>query len=154
MTQARIFPRGFAALAAIGLVVAAASGCTQGQGYAECSAGYYWYSPYGCVPLGYFYGPPYYAYPDFGFNSSTACPHVGAAVGTAGTTARRHGHFPILPRAGVTGSLARTGPAPVTGSLLHQVDPGHHGSGANCWVLYPPGYPVGWGAAAHTTIMR
>jgi hypothetical protein len=32
-----------------------------------CPLGYYYYPNYGCVPPGYFYGSPYYAYPDFGF---------------------------------------------------------------------------------------
>jgi hypothetical protein len=33
-----------------------------------CAPGYYYYPNYGCVPPGYFYGYPYYAYPDFGFD--------------------------------------------------------------------------------------
>jgi hypothetical protein len=33
-----------------------------------CPPGYYYDPTYGCVPNGYFTGPPYYAYPDFGFD--------------------------------------------------------------------------------------
>lgn len=36
------------------------------QGYV-CPPGYYFDPYYGCLPLNYFYGPPYYVYPDFGF---------------------------------------------------------------------------------------
>lgn len=112
MTRARIFPRGFAALAAIWLVVAAASGCTQDQGYAECSAGYYWYSPYGCVPLGYFYGPPYYAYPDFGFGFFYGVPPRGRG----GWDGRHYGpsprSFPHPPPSGGHGFPGPHGPGP------------------------------------------
>lgn len=34
----------------------------------QCPPAYYFYPGYGCVVPGYFYGPPYYAYPDFGFD--------------------------------------------------------------------------------------
>ena len=34
----------------------------------QCPPGYYYYPNYGCVLPGYYYAPPYYAYPDFGFD--------------------------------------------------------------------------------------
>jgi len=33
----------------------------------ECPPGYAYDPTYGCVPLSYFYGPPAYVYPGFGF---------------------------------------------------------------------------------------
>jgi hypothetical protein len=32
-----------------------------------CGLNMYWDPNYGCLPLTYFYGPPYYAYPSLGF---------------------------------------------------------------------------------------
>lgn len=68
MRRAKIIPRPILLLA-IGLAVAvgAASQGAYGQAYYACPPGYYWSPGYGCLPLSYFYGPPYYVYPDFGF---------------------------------------------------------------------------------------
>ena len=71
MTRAKILQRALLFLTAIGLAVGgdAISESAYGQPYPyyQCPAGYYWDPYYGCLPLSYFYGPPYYAYPDLGF---------------------------------------------------------------------------------------
>jgi hypothetical protein len=36
--------------------------------YYQCPPGYAFRVGYGCYPLSYFYGPPTYVYPGFGFN--------------------------------------------------------------------------------------
>jgi hypothetical protein len=71
MRRAKILSGAILFLAAIGFAVAvdATSEGAYAQGYPLCPAGYYWDPNYGsCLPLNYFYGPPYYVYPDFGFN--------------------------------------------------------------------------------------
>ncbi len=57
-------------LCGIGLVIAASaiSGRASAQPYYyQCPYGYYYLAGYGCAPLSYYYGPPYYAYPNFSF---------------------------------------------------------------------------------------
>lgn len=68
MKHAKNFPKRlkFAAAIAIALAGTAISGQAQAQVY--CPPGYYYDPYYGCAPLAYFYGPPYYAYPDLGFS--------------------------------------------------------------------------------------
>lgn len=54
---------------AIGLLAGAdaMSDSAQAQVY-QCPPGYYFDPAYGCLPIGYLYGPPYYIYPPaFGF---------------------------------------------------------------------------------------
>ena len=65
-----IFVFGALVTLATGLTVVAGamSGRAQAQVYYQCPAGYYFDPSYGCLPLSYFYGPPYYPYPDFGFD--------------------------------------------------------------------------------------
>ena len=55
-------------VSACGLLFAAdaVSGSAEAQAYV-CAPGYYFDPYYGCLPLNYFYGPPYYVYPDYGF---------------------------------------------------------------------------------------
>jgi hypothetical protein len=55
----------------IGLVVgvsALAEHASAQPYYYSCPPGYYYLAGYGCAPLSYAYGPPYYSYPNFGFN--------------------------------------------------------------------------------------
>lgn len=42
--------------------------CIPPPGVYQRPPGYYYYPNYGCAPVGYFYGLPYYAYLDFGFD--------------------------------------------------------------------------------------
>lgn len=71
-----------------------------------CPPGYYYDLNYGCVLPGYFYGPPYYAYPDYGFDffygggwgqrwggyhGGGAGPHGGAPHGAAPRGGGGHG---------------------------------------------------------------
>ena len=74
--------------------------------YYQCPAGYYWDPYYGCLPLGYFYGPPRYVYPDIGFgffyggrwyggpHPHRGAPHGGAPHGAphAAPHGGAHGH--------------------------------------------------------------
>lgn len=59
------------ALGIVGLVLAgsfAAEPATAQVYYYQCPPGYAYRVGYGCYPLSYFYGPPTYVYPGFGFN--------------------------------------------------------------------------------------
>ena len=57
-------------LCGLGLAIAA-SAISQGASaqpyYYQCPYGYYYVAGYGCAPLSYYYGPPYYAYPNYSF---------------------------------------------------------------------------------------
>lgn len=56
-------------LAAGGLVLCAPARAQNVYQYGyTCPPGDYYYPNYGCVPPGYYYPPPYYVYPDFGFD--------------------------------------------------------------------------------------
>ena len=68
MTRAKRLSGARLLFAAIGLAaVSAISQEAYGQASYPCQPGYYWDPNYGCLPLSYFYGPPTYVYPDFGF---------------------------------------------------------------------------------------
>lgn len=71
MRRAKTLPGALLFLAAIGLGVSGAaipeSAYGQPYPYYQCPVGYYWDPSYGCLPVSYLYGPPYYAYPDLGF---------------------------------------------------------------------------------------
>ncbi len=57
-------------LCCVGLVIAASAISERASAqpyYYQCPYGYYYLQGYGCAPLSYYYGPPYYAYPDFSF---------------------------------------------------------------------------------------
>jgi hypothetical protein len=57
-------------LCGIGLVIAASTISERASAqpyYYQCPYGYYYLGGYGCAPLSYYYGPPYYAYPNFSF---------------------------------------------------------------------------------------
>ncbi len=57
-------------LCGIGLVIAASAISERASAqpyYYQCPYGYYYLAGYGCAPLSYYYGPPYYAYPNFSF---------------------------------------------------------------------------------------
>ena len=57
-------------LCGIGLVVAVSAIPEHASAqpyYYYCPPGYYYLAGYGCAPLSYLYGPPYYAYPNYGF---------------------------------------------------------------------------------------
>jgi len=69
MRRAKILPKAMLFLVAIGLAIAVDTLPQNAfaQDDYECPPGYYWDPDYGCLPVGYFYGPPYYVYPDLGF---------------------------------------------------------------------------------------
>jgi hypothetical protein len=52
---------------ALGLAGSALTAPALAQYDYTCPAGYYYDPADGCVPYGYFTGPPYYTYPDYGF---------------------------------------------------------------------------------------
>lgn len=57
-------------LCGIGLAIAAMAISEHASAqpyYYQCPYGYYYLQGYGCAPLSYYYGPPYYAYPNFSF---------------------------------------------------------------------------------------
>jgi hypothetical protein len=62
----------YAAAVSLGMGIAFAGIVTSRPAHAQyvyaCPPGYYYDPTYGCVPAAYLYGPPYYAYPDFGFD--------------------------------------------------------------------------------------
>jgi len=96
-----------------------------------CPRGYHYDPTYGCVPYGYFGGPPYYAYPDFGFDffygggwggrgrgahegafTVVAGSTVGADMGAADTakvTARRGRRAAMRPISPMVARLAAVG---------------------------------------------
>lgn len=55
------------ALAGIAAPTSAVAQYTYPYAY-TCPPGYYYDPVHGCVPAVYLYGPPYYPYPDFGFD--------------------------------------------------------------------------------------
>ena len=68
----------------------------------NCPPGYFFDPSYGCIPLSYFYGPPTYVYPGFGFgffygghwdhwHGGHAAPHGGAPHGGAPHGGAPHG---------------------------------------------------------------
>jgi hypothetical protein len=70
MRQGRLLPKLRLALGIVGLVVAAS--CIPEPAaaqiyYYQCPPGYAYRAGYGCLPLSYFYGPPTYVYPNYGF---------------------------------------------------------------------------------------
>jgi hypothetical protein len=69
MTQVKIAPRTihFLAGAAVVVAVLATGQRTSAQYPYQCPVGYYYLAGYGCAPLDYYYGPPDYIYPGFGF---------------------------------------------------------------------------------------
>ena len=70
MRQGKIIPRAARFLCGIGLVIAASAISERASAqpyYYQCPPGYYYLAGYGCAPLSYYYGPPYYAYPNFSF---------------------------------------------------------------------------------------
>lgn len=70
MPRTKLLAGACLALAMIGLAGAsdALLGSARAQAYYyQCPVGYYWDPTYGCLPLGYLYGPPTYIYPDIGF---------------------------------------------------------------------------------------
>lgn len=67
MRWPRILPKALLFLATIGLAIAVDAMSESAHAQVYCPAGYYWDPNYGCLPLSYFYGPPYYVYPDYGF---------------------------------------------------------------------------------------
>lgn len=94
MRWAKTLPGALLFLTAIGLAVGAdaisESAYGQPYPYYQCPAGYYWDPYYGCLPVNYIYGPPYYAYPDLGFGffygigpSYRYRPRVGISRGVA-----------------------------------------------------------------------
>lgn len=57
-------------LCGVGLVIAVSAMSERASAqpyYYQCPYGYYYLAGYGCAPLSYYYGPPYYAYPNFSF---------------------------------------------------------------------------------------
>jgi len=74
MRQRNRIRRAMLIFGGIALVIAAAVTtieCASAQITAQvtivCPDGYAYLEGYGCEPLSYFYGPPYYAYPNYGF---------------------------------------------------------------------------------------
>ena len=70
MRPARIVSRAVRFLCGIGLVIASSAISERASAqpyYYQCPPGYYYLAGYGCAPLSYYYGPPYYAYPNFSF---------------------------------------------------------------------------------------
>lgn len=72
----------------------------------QCPPGYYYDPSYGCLPLSYFYGPPYsYVYPDFGFDFFYGGGYRGRGFGRGG----------VAPRGGGADGFGRSGVAPRSG---------------------------------------
>ncbi|HUK61377.1 MAG TPA: hypothetical protein VLV50_19250 [Stellaceae bacterium] len=67
MRPAKMLARALFLVSALALVFAADAVSGRASAQVVCAYGYYWDPVYGCVPVPYFYGPPYYAYPDLGF---------------------------------------------------------------------------------------
>ena len=69
MRQRNVLSRTMLIFGSIGLFMAASaiSERASAQVYYQCPYGYAYLEGYGCEPLSYFYGPPVYAYPNYGF---------------------------------------------------------------------------------------
>jgi len=71
MTLRKVTLRAARLLFGIGLVVAVSALAEHASAqpyYYSCPPGYYYLAGYGCAPLSYAYGPPYYTYPNSGFD--------------------------------------------------------------------------------------
>jgi len=74
------------------ITTAATSNDASAQVTIVCPPGYAYLAGYGCEPLQYFYGPPYYTYPDYGFGLFYGRRGWGRGFGGRGFGGHGFGH--------------------------------------------------------------
>jgi hypothetical protein len=104
MTCGRLLSRLKLTLGVVGLIIGAQPALAQAYNpYYNyyCPPGYALRVGYGCMPLSYFYGPPTYVYPGFGFNyfygfniSRSFHHHTGRSVHRGTARHPSHGAHP------------------------------------------------------------